>query len=93
MARKLRPVTKKRKTESGRLPLTRTNYMILGIGLIVIVLGYVALAQKPWDGFMPLVAAPILLVLGYCVVIPAGILFRKKEKPAQEPVTPADQAS
>jgi hypothetical protein len=26
---------------------------------------------------MPLVVAPILLVLGYCVIIPIGILFRK----------------
>jgi len=40
------------------------------------------LAQDPWDGFMALVVAPILLVLGYCVVIPMGILFRPKQERA-----------
>jgi hypothetical protein len=44
---------------------------------LCIVLGYIALAQEPWDGTMPLVVAPILLVLGYCVLIPIGILFRR----------------
>ncbi len=38
---------------------------------------------------MPLVVAPILLVLGYCVVIPFGILYRqKKETPNASEETP-----
>lgn len=68
------------------LPLTRTNYRILGGGLLVITLGYAALVQDPWDGFMPLVVAPILLVIGYCVLIPFGILYRaKNESPKNGP--------
>lgn len=59
------------------LPLTRMNYWILGAALAVIVLGYVTLGQQPWDGFMALTAAPILLVLGYCILVPLGILYRK----------------
>jgi len=60
------------------LPFTKTNYQILGLGLLLIILGYLALSQSPWDGTMPLVVAPILLVLGYCVIIPLGILYRQK---------------
>ncbi len=29
------------------------------------------------EGFLPLVLAPILLVAGYCVIIPLGIMYRK----------------
>ena len=68
----------KPKISIGTLPFNKTNYMILGIGLLSIVLGYIALGQEPWDGTMPLFVAPILLVLGYCVLIPLGILFHKR---------------
>ena len=80
MARVTAKVAAKRKTPSMPLPFTKRNYQILGIGLLLIILGYIALSQKPWDGTMPLVVAPILLVLGYCVVIPYGILFRQKDE-------------
>jgi len=88
MARQLHPASRKRRSEAARLPLAQTNYLILGAGLIVILAGYIALAQEPWDGFLPLVVAPILLVIGYCVIVPVGILYRKKAKPVEEPVAP-----
>ena len=68
----------RKKSQVEVLPFGKLNYQILGVGLVVIILGFVALAQKPWDGFMPLVIAPVLLVVGYCVIIPVGILYRKK---------------
>ena len=84
MARVTAKVAAKRRAPSATLPFTKKNYQILGIGLLTIVIGYVALSQQPWDSTMPLVVAPILLVLGYCVIIPLGILYRhKKETPAQ----------
>ena len=78
MARIEKRIAGKQKAFVEALPFTKANYQILGVGLLCIVLGYVALAQEPWDGMMPLVAAPILLVLGYCVLIPIGILFRRR---------------
>jgi len=78
MARVEKRVIAKQKAFGGGFPFTKLNYQILGAGILCIVLGYVALAQDPWNGTMPLVVAPILLVLGYCVIIPIGILFRKK---------------
>jgi len=62
-------------------PLERENFIILGVGLLLIVLGYVALSGNVVEGFRQLTLAPILLLLGYCVVIPIGIMYRKKEKP------------
>ena len=81
MARVVPKSTAKRKSVSVPLPFTKRNYQILGLGLLLIVAGYFALSQQPWDGTMPLVVAPILLVLGYCVVIPFGILYREKSSP------------
>jgi len=66
-------------------PLARENYIILAVGVLVIVLGYIALSGSRVEGFMPLTLAPILLVAGYCVIIPLGILYRKKQKPAGAP--------
>ena len=72
-------------------PLERENFIILGIGLLVIVFGYVALAGNNVEGFSQLTLAPILLVLGYCVIIPIGIMYKKKEKQAT-PIQPIDQS-
>jgi uncharacterized membrane protein HdeD (DUF308 family) len=77
MARIEKRIASKQKALVVALPFTKSNYQILGSGILCIVLGYIALAQEPWDGTMPLVVAPILLVLGYCVLIPIGILFRR----------------
>jgi len=60
------------------LPLGRENYVILGAGILVIVAGYVAMLEGSVEGFLPLVLSPILLVAGYCVVIPVGIMYRKR---------------
>lgn len=80
MARKEIRDTNKRKPLVGVLPFTKINFQILSFGIILIILGYIALGQEPWDGTMPLVVAPILLVLGYCIVIPCGILYRKRQQ-------------
>jgi hypothetical protein len=74
---------KKAKVVAESLPFTKMNYGILFTGIALIVLGYIALAQQPWDGFMALFVAPVLLVLGYCVVVPIGILFRPREDRSQ----------
>lgn len=56
--------------KSEGLPFTKKNYLIFLVGLLVIVIGYVALGQGS------ITLAPILLVLGYCVIIPVAILYR-----------------
>ena len=58
------------------LPFTRKNILIFLIGLATILLGYVLLRIPPADGVASLTLAPLLLVIGYCVVIPAAILWK-----------------
>jgi uncharacterized membrane protein HdeD (DUF308 family) len=70
----------RQKTSTVSLPFTKINYQILAAALLCIVFGYIALAQEPWDGTLALVVAPILLVAGYCLLIPMGIIYRKRSK-------------
>ncbi len=83
--REHRPARKKK--EAGELPFGRTNYILFGIGIIVIVVGFLTLWAKD------ITISPILLVIGYCVIIPAAILIRgKKEKlPAPSEPAPAEK--
>ena len=76
---------KHRSLTSEPLPLGRENYMILGAGILVIVAGYIAMLEGSVEGFLPLVLSPILLVTGYCVVIPLGIMYRKSVQAEQAP--------
>ena len=80
MAKIEKAKTVRKSKQDDVLPFERENYIILAVGILVIILGYLALSEHSVEGVMPLTVAPILLVLGYCVVIPVGILYRKKEK-------------
>lgn len=74
-------------------PFTKQNYIIAAIGLAVILLGYALMAtgitEEPaipngkWNNPMAVTVAPILLVIGYCVIIPYAILkyFGKTDEP------------
>ncbi|MBS1519225.1 MAG: hypothetical protein JSS91_14160 [Bacteroidetes bacterium] len=73
--------SKKQKREQSHLhfAMTSKNYYIITAGIILIILGYILMNQNTVAGFMPTTVAPILLIFGYCVVIPVGILYKGKE--------------
>ncbi len=72
---------KKSKKTAGTLGIDfgKRNYMILGIGLAVIILGFIFLATGD------ITLSPILLVLGYCVIIPLGILLPREKAEENQP--------
>ena len=59
------------------LPYGRRNWHLGLAGLGTIGLGYACLSVAPAEGFLSLTLAPLLLVAGYCVVIPWAILHRE----------------
>ena len=80
----VKPMARVSKAETKLiLPFTKKNYTLFAIGLAVIVLGYVTL------GYGSITLAPILLVLGYCVIIPIAIIINggkeKPKEPARKP--------
>jgi hypothetical protein len=74
--------TKKTSSFVRTLSLSKINYIIFAIGIIVIIAGYVCMASGETYSFRSLSAAPIILLIGYLVIVPLAILYRKKEKSA-----------
>lgn len=59
-------------------PFGPRNYMVFGAAMLTIILGYIALGKGS------ITLAPILLVLGYCVLVPVALIIKGKpdeEKP------------
>ncbi|GEM_PF-382838 len=92
---------KTKKEEHLHLSMNAGNYGIIGLGVAVIILGYIVMgSDRTVDGFMGTVLAPILLVLGYCVIVPFGILYgnsfmrkshgARSEEIIEEEITEAD---
>ena len=56
---------------------TYVNYWLFFIGIIFIITGYVIMYNGEVNSFASLTLSPILLVLGYCVIIPISIFYKK----------------
>jgi hypothetical protein len=56
-------------TARGRWPLAGRNLIVIGLALLAIVAGYMVLSSGQPS------AAAVLLVLGYCVLLPVGIVI------------------
>jgi len=54
------------------------NSVLLGLGLVTLVVGYLALSRGS------ITLAPVLLVLGYCVLVPASLLLRARRQASGE---------
>jgi len=87
---------KKRKSEDGTSsvvwPFGRKNYLLLGISLGIIVIGYICLGygDDPNNG-VSITLAPILLVIGYGMV-PFAILAKDKpSEAASQPELPKQE--
>ena len=58
------------KTNDLSWPFGMKNYVAFGVAILVIAVGYILLGQGS------ITAAPILLVLGYCVLIPVSLVIK-----------------
>ena len=58
----------------------KTNYLLFGLGMFLIIIGFYFMGQGAWNSSASLVISPILLFLGFVVVMPASILYRKRSE-------------
>jgi len=56
----------------------KKNILLVSFGILLLVIGFVCLAQGPANNPISLTVAPIVLVFAYLVVIPIGILWSGK---------------
>ncbi|WP_290745785.1 hypothetical protein [Fibrobacter sp. UBA4309] len=60
--------------------LNKKNIILVAIGVLLLVIGFICLASGPADNPVSLTVAPLILVLAYVVIIPLGILFGGKKQ-------------
>ena len=61
---------------SNNWPFNKKNYLLFGIGIIVIILGYIIMVTGEVNSFQSVKLAPVLLVIGYLVIIPLSIFYK-----------------
>ena len=59
-------------------PFNKTNYAIFGVGIIVIIIGYLIISLNEVNSVASTKIGPLMLFVGYCVIIPISIIYSKK---------------
>jgi len=74
--------TKADETPAVDWPFGKKNYVLFGIALVILIVGYICLGYGDDPNHpVTLTLAPILLVIGY-LIIPFAIMARGKPEPA-----------
>jgi len=60
------------KKEDERLRLGKANYLLLLVGAIVLILGYVIMSLNE------ITVSPLILMLAYAIIIPFALLWQPK---------------
>ena len=72
------PIMKEnKKTVKFLWPYKRKNYLLFGVGVFVIIVGYLIMYLGEVNSFQSLVISPLLLLVGYLVIIPIDLIFRQ----------------
>ena len=51
----------------------KQNYIIFTAGILFIILGYFLMSIGEYDSFLSTRLSPIILITGYCILIPISI--------------------
>ena len=57
---------------------TYINYLLFLIGVITIIIGYIIMYTGETESFQSVRLSPMILVIGYCVIIPISILYKSR---------------
>lgn len=87
-AKEVKKPLKKKRISDISLPFTKENYYLLLLGIAVIVAGYIVMEIGGAYDALALVVSPIILVIGYCVIIPFAIFYKKKNRDNEVEVQP-----
>ena len=64
----------------GSWSFSKKNYFLFIAGIISISLGYIIMATGETYSFQSLTLSPVILIIGYLVLIPSALLYKVKEK-------------
>ena len=72
--------SKQKQTLYGSWSFSNTNYVLFFAGIAIIIVGFFLMSFGEVNSFQSLTLAPILLFIGYIVLIPAALIFKSKQK-------------
>ena len=75
---------KKKKGFVEQISLTKSNYIVFLIGAIVITIGFFLMATGGTNSTQTLTISPIVLLIGYLVLIPISIFIGGKKNNKEE---------
>ncbi|MFN8360066.1 MAG: DUF3098 domain-containing protein [Candidatus Kapaibacterium sp.] len=96
MAKTLQSKSKTAATKPAlwQFPLTKRNYLLFAAGMGVIVIGFLLMStaitddpvkyQTAWNNTLAVSVAPLILVIGYCVIIPFALMAGGKSDETAE---------
>ena len=58
-------------------PFNKYNYILFFTGLFIILIGYLIMKLGAVDSFQSVRLAPFFLIVGYLILIPLSIFFKK----------------
>ena len=64
----------------GDWDFTPANYLIFLAGIVIIILAYIIMALGTTNSFQAITLAPIMLIIGYLVIIPLAILYKPRKR-------------
>ena len=63
---------------------SQTNYILFGAGLLIIIVGYIVMATGDTYSSQSLTVAPIMLFIGYIILIPASLIYKKDKSKSDQ---------
>ena len=77
------------------MPFEQSNIIYVLVGIGVIILGYILMGSGGALDFVPLNISPLVLLLGYLVVVPLGIMYGtyRKKKSTETMAQPSQNGS
>ena len=67
------------KTLFGSWSFNKTNYFLFFNGILLIILGYFMMAYGEVNSFQSLTLAPIILFIGYIILIPGALIYKERK--------------
>ena len=69
-----------RETVFDSWSFSNKNYYLFISGIIFIIIGYLIMALGETYSFQSLTLAPVILTIGYLVLIPSALIYKDKSK-------------
>lgn len=87
MAKTKSRLLQSRPSVTWKSPWGKQHYTYLGAAVVVIIVGFLLLAKgmySSWDDPLSVDVAPVVLVIGYCILVPLAIMRKNSSNSSSD---------